>query len=118
MPGTPLSPRDMIERLIAFDTTSRDSNLALIDFVRDYLAGWAVASELYFDPDRRKADLFATIGPDDRGGLMLSGHTDTVPVDGQAWDSDPFKVTQRDGKLFARGSSDMKSFIASALSQV
>ncbi len=118
MPGTTLSPRDLIARLIAFDTTSRDSNLALIDFVRDYLDGWGIASELYFDAERRKADLYATIGPDDRRGLMLSGHTDTVPVDGQAWDSDPFKVTQRDGRLYARGSSDMKSFIAVALAQV
>lgn len=118
MPGTSLSARDLIARLIAFDTTSRDSNLALIDFVRDYLDGWGIRSELYFDADRRKADLFATIGPDDRGGIMLSGHTDTVPVDGQAWDSDPFTVTQRDDKLFARGSADMKGFIAIALSQV
>ncbi len=118
MPGTPPSARDLIARLIAFDTTSRDSNLALIDFVRDYLDGWGIASELYFDAERRKADLYATIGPHDRRGLMLSGHTDTVPVDGQAWDSDPFKVTQRDGRLYARGSSDMKSFIAVALAQV
>jgi acetylornithine deacetylase len=118
MPGTSIAGRDLIARLIAFDTTSRDSNLALIDFVRDYLDGWGVASELYFDADRRKADLFATIGPDDRGGLMLSGHTDTVPVDGQAWDSNPFAVTQHDGRLYARGSSDMKSFIALALAQV
>lgn len=118
MPGTNLSAHDLIARLIAFDTTSRESNLALIDLVRDYLDGWGVASELYFDADRRKADLYATIGPDDRRGLMLSGHTDTVPVDGQAWDTDPFKVTPRDGKLYARGSSDMKSFIAVALSQV
>jgi acetylornithine deacetylase len=118
MPGTMLSVRDLIARLIAFDTTSRESNLALIEFVRDYLDSWGIASELYFDADRRKADLYATVGPDDRGGLMLSGHTDTVPVDGQAWDSDPFDVTPRDGRLYARGSSDMKSFIAVALSQV
>jgi acetylornithine deacetylase len=118
MPGTALPPRDLIAKLIAFDTTSRDSNLALIDFVRDYLESWGIRSELYFDADKRKADLYATIGPDDRGGLMLSGHTDTVPVDGQAWDSDPFKVTPRDGKLYARGSSDMKSFIAIGLAQV
>ncbi len=118
MPGTPLSAHELIARLIAFDTTSRESNLALIEFVRDYLDGWGVESELYFNTERRKADLYATIGPVDRGGLMLSGHTDTVPVDGQPWDSDPFKVTPRDGKLYARGSSDMKSFIAVALSHV
>jgi acetylornithine deacetylase len=113
-----LSSRELIARLIAFDTTSRESNLALIDFVREYLAGWGVASELWFDRDRRKADLYATIGPDDRGGLMLSGHTDTVPVDGQDWHSDPFAVTERDGRLHARGSADMKSFIALALARV
>lgn len=118
MPGTALSARDMIARLIAFDTTSRESNLALIDFARDYLDRWGIASELYFNPERRKANLYATIGPDDRSGLLLSGHTDTVPVDGQAWDSDPFKVAQRGDRLYARGSSDMKSFIAVALSQV
>ena len=118
MPGTTLSTHALIARLIAFDTTSRESNLALIDFVRDYLDGWGVASELYFDADRRKADLYATIGPPDRGGLMLSGHSDTVPVDGQAWDSDPFAATPRDGRLYARGSSDMKSFIAIVLAQV
>jgi acetylornithine deacetylase len=108
----------MIARLIGFDTTSRDSNLALIDFVRDYLAGWGVSSELYFDRDRRKADLYATIGPEDKGGLMLSGHTDTVPVDGQDWASDPFAPSERDGRLYARGSADMKSFIALALARV
>jgi len=113
-----MSSRDLIARLIAFDTTSRDSNLSLIDFVRDYLDGWGVKSDLYFDPEKRKAALFATIGPDDRGGLMLSGHTDTVPVDGQAWDSDPFAATARDGKLYARGSCDMKGFIALALARV
>jgi acetylornithine deacetylase len=118
MPLTNLPARDLLGRLIAFDTTSRESNLALIDFIRDYLDGWGIASELYFDSDRRKASLFATIGPDDRGGLMLSGHTDTVPVDGQAWDSDPFTVTLRDRRLYARGSADMKGFIAVALSRV
>jgi acetylornithine deacetylase len=118
MPLTKLSALDLLARLIAFDTTSRESNLALIDFIRDYLDGWGIASELYFDSDRRKANLFATIGPHDRGGLMLSGHTDTVPVDGQAWDSDPFTVTLRDRRLYARGSADMKGFIAVALSRV
>jgi acetylornithine deacetylase len=118
MPGTTVSAHDLIARLIAFDTTSRESNLALIDFVRDYLDGWGVASELYYDAAQRKADLFATIGPEDRAGVVLSGHSDTVPVDGQAWDSDPFKVTARDGRLYARGACDMKGFIGVALSQV
>jgi acetylornithine deacetylase len=118
MPGTTVSARDFIARLIAFDTTSRESNLALIDFVRNYLDGWGVKSDLYYDSARRKADLFATIGPDDRSGVVLSGHSDTVPVDGQPWDSDPFTVTARDGRLYARGACDMKGFIGAALSQV
>ena len=118
MPGTAISSLDMVRRLVGFDTTSRDSNLALIDFVRDYLDGWGVASELVFDDARRKANLYATIGPADRGGIMLSGHTDVVPVDGQAWDSDPFAVTEKAGSLYGRGTSDMKSFIAVVLSLV
>lgn len=118
MPGTALSSHDMIRRLVGFDTTSRGSNLALIDFVRDYLDGWGVASELVYDSGRNKANLYATIGPEDRGGIMLSGHTDTVPVDGQAWDSDPFAVAERDGRLYGRGTADMKSFIAVALAMV
>jgi acetylornithine deacetylase len=108
----------MIRRLIAFDTTSRDSNLALIDFVRNYLDDHKVKSELVYDGARRKANLYATIGPADKSGVMLSGHTDVVPVDGQAWDADPFAVTERDGKFFGRGTSDMKSFIAIALAMV
>jgi acetylornithine deacetylase len=113
-----ISSIDMIGRLVAFDTTSRASNLALIDFVRDYLDGWGVASELVFDAERRKANLYATLGPDDRGGIMLSGHSDVVPVDGQAWDGDPFALAARDGHLYGRGAADMKSFIAVALALV
>jgi acetylornithine deacetylase len=109
---------EMIRRLIAFDTTSRDSNLALIDFVRNYLDDHKVKSELVYDNERRKANLYATIGAPDTGGVMLSGHSDVVPVDGQAWDTDPFAVAERDGKFFGRGTSDMKSFIAIALAMV
>ena len=109
---------EMIRKLVAFDTTSRDSNLALIDFVRGYLAELGVESELFFDADRRKANLYATLGPADRGGIMLSGHTDVVPVDGQDWSSDPFSIVERDGKLFGRGTSDMKSFVAVVLALV
>jgi acetylornithine deacetylase len=108
----------MIRRLIAFDTTSRESNLALIDFVRNYLGDHHVESELVFDGERRKANLYATIGPPDHGGVMLSGHSDVVPVDGQAWDTEPFAVRERDDKYFGRGTSDMKSFIAIALAMV
>jgi acetylornithine deacetylase len=113
-----ISSIEMIERLVAFDTTSRESNLALIDFVRDYLDGFHVASELVHDAPRRKANLYATIGPADRGGIMLSGHTDVVPVDGQAWDGDPFHVTTHDDCLFGRGTADMKGFIAVMLALV
>ena len=113
-----ISTLDMIGRLVGFDTTSRESNLALIGFVRDYLDGFGIASELVFDDERRKANLFATIGPDDHGGIMLSGHTDVVPVDGQIWASDPFTVAMRDDRLYGRGTADMKGFIAAALALV
>ena len=107
--------RAMIDRLIAFDTTSRNSNLDLIHYVRDYLAGLGVESHLTHDHDGRKANLYATIGPADRGGIALSGHTDVVPVDGQDWTGDPWTVRERDGRLYGRGTSDMKTFIAIAL---
>lgn len=112
--------RAMIERLIAFDTTSRDSNLALIDFVRDYLSRHGISSELVPSEDGRKANLFATVGaPDGAGpGVILSGHTDVVPVDGQPWDTDPFKVVERAGLIYGRGTSDMKSFVAVCLALV
>lgn len=108
----------MIKSLIAFDTTSRESNLALIDWVRDYLDGLGIRSHLTFDDDERKANLYATAGPTDRGGVMLSGHTDVVPVDGQDWDTNPFEVVEQDGRLFGRGTCDMKSFIAVALAHL
>ena len=108
----------MLGRLVAFDTTSRESNLALIGFVQDYLDGWGIGSELVYDEERRKANLYATIGPADKSGILLSGHTDVVPVDGQAWDTDPFAVTEKDGALYGRGTSDMKGFIAVALALV
>lgn len=105
----------MIERLIAFPTVSRDSNLGLIEWTRDYLAGMGVSSRLTYDASGKKANLFATLGGGSRPGLVLSGHTDVVPVDGQAWDTDPFKATVVGDKLFGRGSADMKSYIATAL---
>jgi len=107
--------RTMIERLIAFDTTSRNSNLELIHYVRDYLRDLGVDSHLTFDDEHRKANLYATLGPQDRGGIALSGHTDVVPVDGQEWSSNPWRVSERDGRLYGRGTSDMKTFIAVAL---
>jgi acetylornithine deacetylase len=105
----------MIRRLVGFDTTSRNSNLALIDFVRGYLTDLGVESTLVHDETGQKANLFATLGPTDRPGICLSGHTDVVPVDGQDWDTDPFELTEKGGKLYGRGTCDMKSWLAVAL---
>ena len=110
-----MNSADMLARLIGFDTVSRNSNLAAIDFIRDYLDGLGIASRLTFDDEQRKANLFATIGPSDRPGLILSGHSDVVPVDDQDWSSDPFTLTQREDRFFGRGTADMKGFIAVAL---
>ncbi len=105
----------LIERLIAFDTTSAKSNLALIGFVQSYLEELGVDSALVSSEDGLKANLYATIGPKDRGGVMLSGHSDVVPVTGQEWSSDPFQALVKDSKIYGRGSADMKSFIAVVL---
>lgn len=109
---------DILDQLIAFPTVSRDSNLALIEWVREYLRQYEVDVRLTYDASGTKANLFATLGEGRRPGLILSGHTDVVPVDGQAWTSDPFRMTQRDGAVFGRGSADMKGFIACALAMV
>jgi acetylornithine deacetylase len=113
---------ELIRTLVGFDTTSRDSNLALIHWVRDWLAGHGVASTLTFDDERRKANLFATLpahdGNADTGGIVLSGHTDVVPVDGQPWDTDPFAATPVGDKVHGRGVTDMKSFSATGLAFV
>ena len=114
-----LSPREMIDKLVTFDTTSHLSNLALVEFVENYLASHGVAAQRVTNEDGTKANLFATLGPANAaGGIVLSGHTDVVPVEGQDWSSDPFTVVERHGKLFGRGTSDMKSFIAVALAFV
>jgi len=105
----------LLRQLVGFPTVSRDSNLALMDFVRDYLAQWGVTSELFFNAEGNKACLYATIGPRGQGGIALSGHTDVVPVDGQDWQTDPFQLTARDGLLYGRGTADMKGFIAATL---
>ena len=105
----------LIRELIAFQTVSRDSNLELIDYVRELLRPLDADVRLTFDRDKRKANLFATLGPRGMPGVALSGHTDVVPVDGQDWASDPFVVSERDGKLYGRGTSDMKGFIACVL---
>src|ERR1700733_7051454 len=108
----------LLAKLISFDTTSRLSNLELIHFVRDYLAKHGVESQVKEARSRTKATLFATIGPTARPGFLLAGHTDVVPVDGQKWTDDPFQLHHRDGRLYGRGSADMKGFIASVLAGV
>lgn len=110
-----ITPVEMLARLVAFDTTSNKSNLALIDWVASYLAGYGIASRLTYDEGRAKANLYATIGPEVAGGVVLSGHTDVVPTAGQNWTSNPFALVERDGRLHGRGTADMKGFIATAL---
>jgi acetylornithine deacetylase len=106
---------EWIRRLVGFDTTSRESNLGLIEWVRDWLKGLGVESRLTYDATGRKANLFATIQKGTRPGIVLSGHTDVVPVDGQPWDTDPFTATLKDERIYGRGACDMKSYIAAAL---
>lgn len=109
---------DILARLIAFDTTSRNSNLALIEWVEAFLRERGIESRRVANADGSKANLYARIGPDVAGGVVLSGHTDVVPVDGQPWTSDPWVLTARGGKLYGRGTADMKSFLALALAHV
>ena len=108
----------MLEKLVSFDTVSCNSNLELIYFVRDYLNSHGVDSHLVFSESKNKANLYANIGPLESGGVILSGHTDVVPIDGQNWDTNPFKLTERNGRLFGRGACDMKGFNAIFLSLV
>ncbi len=105
----------VLDELISFDTTSRESNLALIAHIQSYLDNLGIESRLTHDSTGSKANLWATIGPDVKGGVVLSGHIDVVPVDGQDWSADPFKMRQSDGKLIGRGVVDMKGFVAVAL---
>ena len=112
------SALDIVKDLIAFDTTSRDSNLGLIDYAQGLLERSGARCRRSHDASGKKANLFATLGPDSDGGFVLSGHTDVVPVDGQDWSSDPFRPEVRDGKLYGRGACDMKGFVGVALSLV
>jgi acetylornithine deacetylase len=113
-----LSPRQILDRLVSFPTVSRDTNLPLIDWVEDYLESHGVTAHRVWNEDRTKASLYAHIGPKVEGGVVLSGHSDVVPVDGQVWLSDPWTVTERDGRLYGRGTCDMKGFVALALAAV
>jgi acetylornithine deacetylase len=119
LPSYSLSPSsatvDILRTLVGFNTVSHESNLGLIEWTRDYLAGLGVMSRLSYDASSRKANLFCTLGEGRLPGVVLSGHTDVVPVTGQAWDTDPFKLTLKDNYLYGRGSADMKGFIATCL---
>ncbi len=109
------STKAILRDLIAFPTISTDSNLAMIDHMAAYLSDLGAKVDVFHDETGAKANLFATLGPDRAGGLVLSGHSDVVPVADQDWASDPFKMDERDGKLFGRGTCDMKGFIAATL---
>jgi len=108
----------MIRRLVAFDTTSRNSNLELIDFVRNHLESEGIETILVPDETGKKANLYATVGPEDKPGIALSGHTDVVPVDGQDWSSDPWNLIERDDRIYGRGACDMKGFLGCMLTAV
>ena len=110
-----LTPLELMTKLISFPTVSRDTNIPLIDWVAEYLASHGIESHRYVDPDQPKHALFAHAGPWEEGAVVLSGHTDVVPVDGQAWDTDPFTVTEKDGRYYGRGTCDMKGFDALAI---
>ena len=109
---------EMLRSLVSFDTTSFRSNLELIDYVNEYLTGLGVRAKLDFNKEKTKANLYAVIGPADRGGIALSGHTDVVPVEGQTWTLDPWELTIKDDRYYGRGTTDMKGFIAVVLAAV
>lgn len=108
----------ILDQLVSFDTTSHLSNLRIIDFIADYLAGHGVQSTRIPDPDEPKASLFASIGPAEDGGVALSAHTDVVPVAGQDWSTDPFQMVEKNDRLYGRGTCDMKGFLAATLAMV
>jgi len=114
----PLPYRPILDQLVSFDTTSRNSNLGLIEWIESFLSQYGIASRRVANDDGSKANLYATVGPSEPGGIILSGHSDVVPVDGQPWTGDPWKVVQQDERLIGRGVTDMKGFIALALAHV
>jgi acetylornithine deacetylase len=113
-----LSPRQILEKLVSFPTVSRDSNLDLVDWVANYLDGFGVKSHLVYNKNATKASIYANVGPEVEGGIVLSGHTDVVPVEGQDWVTDPWHVVEKSGRLYGRGTCDMKGFDAIALAAV
>ena len=110
-----LDPLEIMTKLVSFPTVSRDTNIPLIDWVEEYLTSHGIKSHRYIDPDQPKHAIFAHVGPWVEGAIVLSGHTDVVPVDGQPWDTDPFEVIEKDGRYYGRGTCDMKGFDALAL---
>ena len=110
-----LTPRQLLVRLVSFPTVSRDSNLALVDWLETYLTGHGISCFRHWNENRQKAALIAHAGPWIEGAVVLSGHSDVVPVEGQAWTSDPWTVTERDGRLYGRGTCDMKGYVALAV---
>ena len=112
------TPREMLEKLVAFPTVSRETNVPLMDFVEDYLNGHGVTCHRVWSDDRQKCNLYACVGPEEPGGVVMSGHVDVVPVDGQDWDTDPFQVVQKGSRLYGRGTCDMKGFDALVLAAV
>ncbi|HEY8193925.1 MAG TPA: acetylornithine deacetylase [Hyphomicrobium sp.] len=116
--GPIYTPSELLARLVAFDTTSHRNNLGIVAFIEDYLLQHGVVSRRVASSDGEKSSLYATIGPEGKSGVALSGHTDVVPVDGQTWTSDPFTLRAADGKLYGRGTADMKGFLASILAAV
>ncbi len=118
MQGPNYATKELLARLVSFDTTSHKSNIPIVRFIEDYLAQHGVASQLVPTADGQKASIYATIGPKGVGGVALSAHTDVVPVTGQNWDSDPFTLRESDGRLYGRGTTDMKGFLACVLAAV
>ena len=113
-----MQSRELLNTLISYPTVSRDSNLAMIGFIQEYLQSYGHSSELIYNDEKTKANLYCVIGPADKPGIVLSGHTDVVPVEGQAWTTDPFVMREQNEQLFGRGSCDMKGFIACVLSVI
>ncbi len=112
------TPQEMLAKLVSFPTVSRESNLQLMDFVEDYLTGHGVSSHRVYSDNGQKCNLYACVGPEEAGGVVLSGHVDVVPIDGQEWTTDPFELIQKGSRLYGRGSCDMKGFDALALCAV
>jgi len=111
-----LESKEILAELISFDTTSSNSNMQLMDYISDLFAKHNIKSTIIPNSDSTKANLYATIGPKDTAGIMLSGHTDVVPIKGQDWTKPTFELSEEDGKLFGRGTADMKGFVACAIS--